>query len=74
MLVAQLSLVMLFFVATVAQTYMSRMQVIKGSTLATMCALDSETRAALGDSKDPGGISRRAADMSVRLERGGGGE
>ncbi|KAH8884101.1 hypothetical protein GQ53DRAFT_662408, partial [Thozetella sp. PMI_491] len=69
LLVAQLSLALLFFVITVAQTRISRMHVLKGSALATMVAVDHDTRAALGTVNELGALDRRARKMMVRLER-----
>ncbi len=74
LLAAQLSLVLVFFVATVAQTYASRMQILKGSAFATMCALDGDTRAALGSIDELGALGRRAGALKVRLQRGGAGD
>ncbi|KAK4656893.1 hypothetical protein QC762_0040260 [Podospora pseudocomata] len=70
MLTTQLVLTTLFLVLTVAATYMSRVQVIKSSSLATLCALDDETRqdiGGIGDGVDK--LEQKAKKVSVRLER-----
>ncbi len=72
MLLAQLGLVTLFFAMTVAQTYIARMHVLKGCPLATMCALDRDTRTALGDVDEGAKFRARAEGLRVRLVRGQG--
>ncbi|KAK0739493.1 hypothetical protein B0T21DRAFT_285718 [Apiosordaria backusii] len=70
MLTAQLVLTAMFLAMTVVATYMSRVQVIKSSSLATLCALDEETRrdiGGLGDGVD--GLEKKAKKVSVQLER-----
>ncbi|KAK0658496.1 hypothetical protein QBC41DRAFT_331942 [Cercophora samala] len=72
MLTTQLVLTTLFLVLTVVATYMSRVQVIKSSSLATLCALDEETRrdiGGIGDGVDQ--LEKRAKKVPVRLERRG---
>ena len=71
MIVAQLLLVVIFFTVTVLKSYTLHVQPLKGSTLATMCALHSETRAALGGIDKPDEINRRAEVLKVKLDRGG---
>ncbi len=73
MLAAQLLLTALFLAATVARTRASRLQILKGSSLATMCGLDRDARKALGGIYDPDTLDRAARDVRVRLERGSSG-
>ncbi|KAK5662134.1 hypothetical protein OQA88_8039 [Cercophora sp. LCS_1] len=69
MLAAQLLLTALFLVITITQTYLSRMQVIKNSSLATLCALDKTTRQQVGSFGDLDQLAKKAKDLEVRLER-----
>ncbi|KAK4194537.1 hypothetical protein QBC40DRAFT_290624 [Triangularia verruculosa] len=73
MLTTQLVLTALFLALTAAATYMSRVQVIKSSSLATLCALDEDTRRDLGGLGD--GVEcleKMAKKMLVRVERSAG--
>ncbi|KAK0644005.1 hypothetical protein B0T16DRAFT_333678 [Cercophora newfieldiana] len=69
MLAVQLLLTAVFLIFTVTKTYKLRMQVIKNSSLATLCALDETTRQQIGSFGDLDGITRKAKDLEVRLER-----
>ncbi|KXX79901.1 hypothetical protein MMYC01_203759 [Madurella mycetomatis] len=73
MLSSQLVLTTVFLTLTMAATYRERMQVIKCSSLATLCALDETTRKNMGGIDDLGGLDQNARTMSVRLERGSSG-
>jgi hypothetical protein len=50
------------------------MQILKGSSLATMCALSPGIKIQLGGMGDMEGVKQRAKGISVRLERGADGE
>ena len=69
MLAVQLLLTTMFLAATIAETYASRMQVIKSSSLATLCALDRTTRRRVGGLGDIDELTKGAKDTEVRLER-----
>lgn len=56
--------------ATIMVTRRGRMQVMKASSLATMCALDDTTKRHLSGASDFGGMCKRAAMTRVRLEGG----
>lgn len=59
-----------FLASVVLATRRARMQVIKGSSLGAMCALDGLARRRLGSIDDCEGLNRRARHMDVRLQRG----
>ena len=73
MLAAQLLLTLVFLVATMSSTRASGVQILKGSSLATMCGLDKSTRRHLGDINDLRRLEKRAEGVKVRLERGSSG-
>ena len=72
-LATQLALTALFLILTISATYTSRMQVIKSSSLATLCALDKSTHQYIGGFDDLEGLNKKAKDLGVRLERGSSG-
>jgi hypothetical protein len=67
-LVSELILAMVFLLATALMTRWAGMQVIKGSSLATMCALDDETRRHVGWIYDFEDMKERAEHTNVKLE------
>ena len=69
MLVAQLVLAGLFLVLTIVANSRARMQVIKCSSLGTLCALDETTRRGFGSIGDLDGLDEKARVLGVRLER-----
>ena len=73
MLAAQLALTLVFIVATIVSTRASGVQILKGSSLATMCGLDKNTRKYLGDINDLKKLGGRAEDVRVRMEKGSSG-
>jgi len=68
MLAGQLLLTTLFLIFTIVETYRLRMQVIKNSSLATLCALDETARQEVGSIGDLDLLTRRTNEMEVRLE------
>ncbi|KAK0725856.1 hypothetical protein B0H67DRAFT_571729 [Lasiosphaeris hirsuta] len=73
MLAAQLVLTTVFLVLTATATHRARMQVIKSSSLATLCALDKATRQHVGGINDLDSLNQKAKMLGVRLERGSSG-
>jgi hypothetical protein len=73
-LAAQLGLTIVILLFTIVATYRGRMQILKGSSLATMCALSPGIKIQLGGMEDMEGVKQRAKGISVRLERGADGE
>ncbi|KAK1753682.1 hypothetical protein QBC47DRAFT_304021 [Echria macrotheca] len=73
MVAAQLGLTALFLVITMIYTHRAQMQVIKCSSLATLCALDSNTRGHIGGIDDLEGLKEKAKCLAVRLQRGASG-
>ncbi|KAK4183932.1 hypothetical protein QBC35DRAFT_506964 [Podospora australis] len=70
LLVAQLGLTAVFLVLTIVTTYVSQVQIIKSSSLATLCALDDDTRQNLGGVGDGiDELGRKAKKLEVHLER-----
>lgn len=69
MIAAQLFLTSIFLAATIHYSSSSHLQILKGSSLATMCALDKDTRQLLGDINDFDKLKERASTVKVRLER-----
>ncbi len=70
MLATQVVLTTLFLILTVTTTYRAQMQVLKCSSLATLCALDKETREQVGGIEDINVLKKRAKKIKVNLERG----
>ncbi|KAH8904299.1 hypothetical protein BR93DRAFT_984831 [Coniochaeta sp. PMI_546] len=73
LLAAQLFLTSLFLVAIVIETRLARVQILKGSTLATMCALDGTARDSIGGISDFKVLNDAAQKLGVKLERGSAG-
>ncbi len=73
MLASQLFLTAIFLVLTIAVTRAERIQVIKGSNLAALSALDPATRQHLGDIDNLDALNGKAKTVKVRLERGSSG-
>lgn len=70
-LLAELALALAFLAGSVVATARARLQVIKGSSLATMVALtDQSIRMRLGGIDDLDGLEERAGKVTVRMERG----
>ncbi|KAK4162908.1 hypothetical protein QBC43DRAFT_379646 [Cladorrhinum sp. PSN259] len=72
MLATQLVLAGVFLGVTVGVTYRARMQVLKGSSLATLCALDQGATREFEGVRDLNGLQNWAKGVEVRLERGEG--
>jgi len=70
LLAAQLGLTIIVLLFTIVATYRSRMQILKGSSLATMCALSQGVRTQLGGMENMERLKERAQGTSVKLERG----
>ncbi|KAK0634213.1 hypothetical protein B0T14DRAFT_534127 [Immersiella caudata] len=73
MLAVQLVLTFIFLSLTMIATHRARMQVIKCSSLATLCALDKNTRGHVGGINDLDSLGKKAKMLGVRLERGSSG-
>jgi len=73
MLAVQLALTLIFLVLTIYTTHQAQMQVIKCSSLATLCALDKGARGHVGGINDLDSLGKKARMVGVRLERGSGG-
>jgi len=69
-LAAQLGLTIIVLSFTIVATYRGRMQILKGGSLTTMCALSQRAKTMLGGMEDMERVKRRAKGISVRLERG----
>src|SRR5277367_2842452 len=74
LLVVQLGLTIMVLLFTIVATYRSRMQILKGNSLATMCALSQEVKTQLGGMEDMEALKIRAKETIVRLEMGADGE
>ena len=68
-LIAQLALSCVFLAAIAVWTRVEGVQIIKSSSVATLVALDEESRACLGSLAEFGIAGARAERMSVRLEK-----
>jgi len=73
MLAVQLVLTALFLALTVLTTQRAKVQVIKCSSLATLCALDKTARQHVGGINDLESLGKKAKVLGVRLERGSSG-
>ena len=69
MLVAQLVMATVFLALTIAATYRARIQIVKCSSLATLCALDEAARHEVGGIGDLEGLDEKARRFGVRMER-----
>ncbi len=67
-LTLELLLSAIFLIGTIVATKLSRMQIIKSSSLATMCALDERTRRTVGDLYDMAAVEEQAKKTTVKLE------
>jgi hypothetical protein len=74
LLAVQLGLTIIVLLFTIVTTYRSRIQILKGNSLATMCALSQEVKTELGGMEDMERLKRRAREVRVGLERGADGE
>ncbi len=68
-LLSELAISGIFLTGTILASRSAKMQIIKGSSLATLCAVDEFTRSRLGNITDLEGIGRKAAKTNVRMER-----
>jgi hypothetical protein len=73
-LAVQLGLTIIVLLFTIVATYRSRMQILKGNSLATMSALSQGVKTELGGMEDMERLKRRAQGVRVGLERGANGE
>ena len=73
MLASQLFLTVVFLILTMVVTYTERIQVIKGSSLAPLCAMDWATRQYVGGIDDLDALNQKVKILRVRLERGSSG-
>jgi hypothetical protein len=73
MLAAQLVLTGFFLTAIMVETHSARMQILKSSTLATLCGLSKACRMQLGGIHDVSTLKKRAESLDVKLERGSSG-
>ncbi len=71
LLATQLVLAIAFLIATAVATHSSGVQILKGSSLATLCVLDDATRDRLGKVEDVRELYRHARGLAVRLESDG---
>ncbi|KAH8645716.1 hypothetical protein BX600DRAFT_477876 [Xylariales sp. PMI_506] len=65
----QIVLSAVLLAATIAMTRAYGLKGLKDSSMATICALDPDTRAALGPLNDLSGIKKRVKTTKVRLQR-----
>jgi len=65
----QLWLTIIILLFTIIATYRSRMEILKGNSLATMCALSRGARDKLGGLDDMEGLRSKAKTMKVMLVR-----
>lgn len=72
-LASQLLFTFVVLVYTISLTRFSRVQVLKGSSLATMSALNVVARGRLGTMENLDALKNRATDVKVKLERGNSG-
>jgi hypothetical protein len=69
-LAIQLGLTIAVLLFTIVATYRSRIQILKGNSLATMCALSQGIEAELGGMEDIERLKKRAKGIRVGLVRG----
>jgi hypothetical protein len=72
-LASQMALTWAILAITIKMTYMSGMQDLKDSSIATMCILDADCRAALGSLNEFRDVKKSAKNLMVRMERDGSG-
>jgi hypothetical protein len=69
-LMLELLFSVLFLMGTLLMTHAAGIQIIKGSSLATLCSLDESTRRFLGGINDFEAMKQRARRVEVKLEKG----
>jgi len=69
-LAGQLGLAIFVLSFTIVATSQSRIQILKGDSLATMCALSHGVKYELGGMEDMEILKKRAKGIKVGLERG----
>ena len=67
MLEAQLFLITVFLLATIMQTYQSRLQIMKNLAMAMLVELDRQTHTALGSLGNFAVLRKQAAKIKVRF-------
>jgi hypothetical protein len=70
LLATQLFLTSLFLIAIVVETRLAHVQILKGSTLATMCALNGTARGSVGGISDFKALNERARLLVSSLSVG----
>jgi hypothetical protein len=73
-LAVQVCLTIVVLIFTMIATCRSHMQILKGSSLATMCALNEKAKAKLGGVGDMDTLKSKAKELNVKLQRGAAGE
>lgn len=71
LLTAQLVLAVIFLVGTVVATHGSAVQIVKSSSIATLCVLDEPVKGRLGPVGDLKELAANAGLVEVKLERQG---
>ena len=69
-LLVELTLSTGFLIAIIAWTFFTKTEMLGGSALATLCALDEPTRQSLGHVGEYNELRRRAARMHIKLVEG----
>jgi len=69
-LIVEVALSGIFLIAVTASAATTRACLLRGSTLATLCALDEPTRKSLGHIGDYENLRRRGTTVRVRLVDG----
>lgn len=70
LLAAQIALTTIFLALTILETRRKRARILKGSSLATLCALDERTKQHVGGIDDLERVKQKAQSVGVRLESG----
>jgi hypothetical protein len=68
-LAVQLGLTNIILIFTIVATYRNQMQILKGDSLVTMCALNCDVRADLGGMEDIERLKKKAEGVRVGLKR-----
>jgi len=71
LLATQLVLAIVFLVGTVVATHGSSVQIVKSSSIATLCVLDESAKSQLGPVGDLKELAANAGLVKVKLERQG---
>lgn len=67
-------LAIVFLIATIIRTNVTKVPILKSSSLASLCVLDEDCKDQIGGVKSRRRVWENALDLNISLRKGGGGE